>query len=250
MPADKENVQTDAALENTEAAPTQEPETTPEAEGEQEQTQPQFLTKDEVKQMLADERERIRQSSRDISRTEIEKAKQDADYYRRLALGYDTEFGQEDPDKAESIKTKARLAAMEAQQAAGQRSQQAQAAVASFENTMTSYVSDLGLNPDEIDWGKDVPTNSPGYFQIRQQKILSSAAKAQKEAAKTKESAMEKRLKVLEAKLGEDANSVDAAASEGAGSGTSDEKFLEQWNIGVLPATKENVARVQKLINK
>jgi len=186
------------------------------------------------------------QSAKDKARREVEQAKAETTYHKTFASTYQGEFGQDDPDKAEIARLRAEKAARDkaAQEAEMVRSRDK--FDADFRSNANQILTTMGVDPkdDRIDWAED----ATGDYLARNRRILESAAKISQETAKSEKEKLEQRLKDIEAKLGEEANSVDTSASGGATG--SDKDFLARWGSGELPATKENLIRAQKLQNK
>ncbi len=119
-----------------------------------------------------------------------------------------------------------------------------------FQSGLTQYAVTLGIDPKDnrIDWGDGAPN-----YLVAQQRVLDSLAKIQKENTQSAQSALEKRLKDLETKVGKvtteeniEANSVETTTSPGVVAG-SDAEFLKKWGSGDLPYTKANEERFKRL---
>ena len=115
-----------------------------------------------------------------------------------------------------------------------------------FHSNLTQFITGLGVDPSDkrIDWGSD----SPNYLEA-QRRVLDSVSKIQKENIQTMQSGLEKRLKDLEAKVGQaniEANSVATTTSPGVVAG-SDTEFVKKFASGELPASRANVERYQKI---
>jgi len=205
---DKNDVQQEEAQTETESTETGTQET-------EEKAQPQFLTREEVQQMLAEERERIKQSSRDIARREIGTARRGQKFAEDTLAGYDTGLGQLDPEQAQSIKAQAELAAYRRKEAEDAQRQQMATFDKSFHDNITQFITSAGLDPTDkrIDWAEDVQ----GDYLTKQQRILASVSKAQKEDASSKEEKKKQEAEDVKAKEREEIDSVDTSASGGAG---------------------------------
>ena len=115
-----------------------------------------------------------------------------------------------------------------------------------FHSNLIQFIAGLGVDPSDkrIDWGSD----SPNYLEA-QRRVLDSVSKIQKENIQTMQSGLEKRLKELEAKVGQaniEANSVATTTSPGVVAG-SDAEFVKKFASGELPASRANVERYQKI---
>lgn len=245
MAEDEKDVQKDEVPEGTESQ-----EAKPE-EGEkppEEKAEPQYLTKEQVQEMLADEREKGRQSARDISRSQIERTRSSGN----IADDYDQSLGGIDPEQRARIKAEAKLKGFEREKRETAQSQIMEQAMKDFEGSLTELITGLGLNPDDkrLDWARDLPPNTPGYFNTRQGKIFKSIASIQKEEVKVADDKRSTEMKDLEDRLRKEfsGDSVDTSASGGASG--SDAEFQKKFNAGDLPATKANLDRINKIMNK
>lgn len=239
MAEDEKDVQKDEVSEETESkTETEETET-------EEEVKPQYVTKEDLQQMLAEERDKIKQSARDISRSQIERARASDD----IAGDFEESLGDIDPEQKGRIKAEAKLKRYERRDREEAQRQAAEQAIKDFEGSLTEHITDLGLNPNDkrLDWDKDLPIATPGYFYTRQSKLLKSVAKIQKEEAKAADEKRSQEMKDMEDRLRKEfgGDSVDTSASGGASG--SDGDFLAKWNSGELEATKENLARAKKL---
>jgi len=203
----------------------------------------------EAMSQATEQAKRELQSIKDKSRAEIETAARRA----RLAEGtlgaVKTQLQGIDPDMAKEIE----LAELRAKEQGRSTLEQEEAAVRGqaefhqkFLDNLSEVVTSMGIDPSDkrIDWAQDAPD-----YLIAQRRVLDSAQKIQKEVLQAKESVMEKRLKDLEAKVGQaniEVNSDSTAASEGAGS---DAEFVKGFGSGDIPMNKANVDRYNKIIN-
>ena len=243
MTEDAQDVQKDEVSEGAESK------TETEETKTEEKVEPQYLTKEQVQEMLADEREKIKQSTRDISRSQIERSRAPDD----IAGDFEASLGDLDPEQKARIKAEARLKGFEREKRETAQSQIMQQAQKDFEGSLTELITGLGLDPNDkrLDWARDLPTNSPGYFNTRQGKIFKSIASIQKEVAKVADDKRSTDMKDLEDRLRKEfsGDSVDTSASGGASSSDAD-WYSKQWCTGLAPPTKANIARADKYMNK
>lgn len=241
MPDEQENV-------TDEVAETESPET-PEGETQTQSLPPEVeaaikaaaeKAAKEATEIATKAAKREIQSVKDKATAEVGQAKSRASYAESIATGLQTGFGEEDPDKAEKIRLKAELAARQQADFDAQQTRAREKFETDFRSNMTQVITSLGVDPSdkEIDWAEEEKTD----YLAKQRTILDSVGKL----VKAKEDKFEQRLKDVESKVGEEANSVDTSASGGATG--SDKDFLEKWNSGELRPTKENLARIEKII--
>lgn len=215
MPKDKKGVQSEEVSQETKST---EAETETTQTETQEQTTPQFLTREEVQQMLTEERDKIKQSSRDISRKEIEDAQRRVGLAEDTLAGYDKGLGQLDPEQAELIRLRAESTAHRRGDAEEARRQQMTVFDKSFTANMNQFITSAGLDPNDkrIDWAEDVTT---GDYLAKQQRILASVTKIQKDEAKVADDRRSQEFKDMEDRLRKDLgfDSVDTSTSAGVG---------------------------------
>jgi hypothetical protein len=180
----------------------------------EEKAEPQFLTKEEALALISEEREKIKQSSRDISRNEIEEALRRAELAERTLAEYEGTF-ENDPDKAELAKYRAKEKAETVVGAGAQKRQALDAFDKSFRNSLTQFITQAGVDPSDkrIDWAEEVQ----GDYLAKQSRILASVAKLQADEKKAADEKLEQRIKDLEARISEEANSVNTATAGGSG---------------------------------
>jgi len=246
MPDEQENV-TDAVPERT---PSPE-ETPPEGKPEPQPLPPEVqeairVATEKAAKEAAEAAKREIQSAKDKARREVERARAKATYAETFASNYQREFGQDDPDRAEIARLKAEKVARERAEAEAQQARNIEKFDADFKSNLTQVISAMGVDPSDggIDWAED----ATGDYLAKQRRILESVNKIAKAKDQSEREKLEQRIKDIESKLGEEANSVDTSASRGATG--SDKDFLASWGSGELPATKENLMRAQKLQNK
>ena len=181
------------------------------------------------------------QSAKDKARAEVESAQRKTKYSETLASGLRTSFGAVDPEQAKLAAAQAELAA---RQQADWEDKQTQARTKfdqDFRTSITQTITSLGVDPGDknIDWAED----ESGDYLAKQRRTLDSVSKIAKENAQSEKDKFEQRIKDIESKLGEEANSVDTGAGGGAGGGTF---TLEQINN----MSSEEYEKNQPAINK
>lgn len=245
-----DDVQTDVVPDGTpspEAA-------TPEVEAP---PQPQPLTEERLQQILAEERESTRrqlQSEKDKAIAEVRReaegrvrsAESRAQAIKSSLRGFDPE--------TQSIEQVTELAELRSQVSSHQTREQEEQArrgfyevVDNFEANMTQHITDLGIDPQKIDWGDRDSSN----LMDRQRVILSSVSKIQKENAKVAEDRQKQEFKDLESKLRKDLglDNVDTSTA-GAGGEDSDEAFEEKMADRDHVTTAEDLKRIDKILGK
>ena len=118
-----------------------------------------------------------------------------------------------------------------------------------LQESLYAHLETLGIDAGDtrIDWAED----SNNYTQGRS-RFDASVAKIVKEEKQTMQSGLEQRLRDLEARINQaniDVNSVEATTSGGVVAG-SDAEFMNKFGAGDLPASKENIARYEKIKEK
>lgn len=215
MPKD-DKVQTDEVSKETESTET---ETTG-----QEQTQTQPLSPEvqeainkaatEAAKAATEAAKREIQSAKDKARAEVAQAQRDARYYQDLSGNYEKGFGQDDPERAELVRREAIVAAKEKADAELAQAQQREAFARSLNESLYTHLGALGIDPtdERIEWGQEETNYIKGRakFDASVAKIIADDKKAAKEK-------VEEMKKDAESKANEEANSVDTAASGGAG---------------------------------
>lgn len=215
---DEKDVQADAVSQETESKGVTPPvgETPPQLSDEERIAQ---IVKDEVAKQTAEATELAKreiQSAKDKARREVETALGRATFAEETTANIERGLGQLDPEQAELIKLKAEKAARDKAEAMGRLGQQREQFDQSFRSNMTQFITSAGLAPDDkrIDWAEDAPT---GDYLARQQRILASVTKTQKEDAKTADEKRSSEFKDMEAKLRKDLglDSVDTSVASG-----------------------------------
>jgi len=241
MTEDAKDVQPEAVPEGTESKEGEAP------KGDA-QPEPQPSDAEKIAQMVKEEvakqtegAKREIQSAKDKARAEVESAQTRAELAERTLAGYEGAF-TDDPDKAELAKLKAEKAARGKVEADAQRKEQLNAFDKSFRTGLTEFITQSGIDPTDkrIDWADEVQ----GDYLVKQNRVLSSISKIQSED----KGKIEQRLKDLEAKVNEEANSVDTDASGGASD--SDTDFYKKFGLGEVPMTKANLERAEKIRSK
>ncbi len=241
--------------------------TTTETKKEETKVEPQPLTKEAIEQMIAEATakavneakevgKRELQSAQDRNRAELAKQERREKLAERGRDAAQTHLRSVDPDAADKAELAALRAERDGQTSVEQEEQMAQykaEAFRKFDGQMTQFVTNLGIDPKDkrLDWAED-ETNE---LLVRQQRILDSAAKIQKDniqIMKATQENLDKRLKELEkTKKAEEkeANSVETTTSQGVVTG-SDAEFLKGFANGTLPLTKVNVERRNKILEQ
>lgn len=249
MPEDEKVVQSGAVSEETvskeEAVPPK-GEIPPQPLPLTEERLQQILTQE--RQKFAEERERIKQSSRDAleyTRKEVDTALSRARFAEQTSADLTRDFGELNPEQAETIKTKAQLKAYQLRDVEETQAKQLAVSREVFFEGMAQSVTTLGIDPYDkrIDWAQDAPNP-----QVASQRILDSVARIQKEDGKKATDKLEQRLKDLETKSNKEIDSVNTAATPPAVG--SDAEFLDKFGRGEVPATKENIQRADKILKK
>ena len=256
MPEDSKTVVQPGQTSTTEPSPTAKPpesQTTP---------APAPLTKESVAQMIADATataieqakelgKRELQGAQDRNKAEIARAERRANIAEAALKGARTHAQSIDPEVAKELE----LAELRAREQGRTQYEQEELTAESQEKfhveflaRQQKFITDLGIDPKDkrIDWAGD----AKDYLEAME-RVQGSVAKIQKENVKTLQDKLDARLKSLEAKVNQantDANSVNTELPGGAPAG-SDAEFMKQFGAGTVPATKENVARVQKIQN-
>lgn len=221
--------------------------------------EPQPLTAEAVQQMIAEATARAVAEAKELGRRELQ-GEQDrnkaelARAQRRAQVAESTlgtarrQLQSADPETAKEFE----LAELRAERQGRMTMEQEEAMMRQqaefhqqFHTNLTQFITGLGVDPNDqrIDWAGD----ASNYLDA-QQRVLDSVSKIQKENIQATQSGLEKRLKELEAKVGEsttEANSVDTTTPQVVAG--SDAEFIKLWGSGELPSTKENFERAQKI---
>lgn len=221
----------------------------------EQQTQPQPLTEERIKQIVAEETTRATevakreiQSIKDKARREVEDAQ------ARAGLAEDTLAGLEkdtDPEAAELARLRASDKYHRTMGAAQVQRQQAEAFDKSFQDNINQFITQMGVDPNDkrIDRGDDAKD-----YLSKQQRILTSVSKIQQEnqagTQKKLEGDLAQRQKDFEGKIRKDLGLDTEETGVSPGIGGTDADFLDKFGKGELPYSKENVDRANKLLNK
>ena len=241
--------------------------TTEETEKGETKVEPQPLTKEAIEQMIAEATakavkeakeagKRELQSAQDRNRAEIAKQERRVRLAEGTLSAARTRLHTADPEAARELELTELRAEREGRLTVEQEEQMTQykaEAFRKFDDQMTQFITNLGIDPKDkrIDWAED-ETNE---LLVRQQRILDSAAKIQKDniqLMKATQENLDKRLKELEVKKKEEekeANSVETTTSQGVVS-ASDKEFMKGLADGTLPLTKVNVERRNKILEQ
>lgn len=247
MPKDDKSVQNetvspDSGTESTETG-TEQTDT-----GTQEQTQEQPLTKEDVQRMIAEQTETAKreiQSAKDKATAEVAAARGGQRFAEDTLAGYQTGLGTLDPEQAELIRLRAESTAHKRGDAAEAQRQQLATFDKSFTANMSQFITSAGLdsNDKRIDWAEDVS----GDYLAKQQRILASVTKAQKEDAKTADDKRSQEFKDMEDRLRKDLgiDSVDTSLAPGEGT-TVSRKALADMSLADYRKNKEKIDAAYK----
>jgi len=188
----------------------------------------QPLTEAKIKEIIGEatkEAKREIQSVKDKARAEIEAAQV------RARLAEETLAGIEglDPDATEVAKLRARDKHYQAREAQAYQRQQMDVFAKNFRANMNQFITEMGIDPNDkgIDWGDDARD-----YLTKQQRILASVGKLQKESAETLKQRVKQEAEDRVAKERREAgiDSVDTSASMGAGKSIpTDKEALGKW---------------------
>lgn len=197
------DVQTDSASEGAELN------STPEVKTEGEKNQP--LTEEILNQRISEATKvfteqveaakRELQSAKDKHKLEIERARNETQIHKNALDSIKSSIGESDPDVVSRLelaelraKEKARAEADQYQTVA----QQQQALIDSFNSGLTEFIKESGIDVSDkrIDWGDDAKT-----LLEKQQRILKSVNKIQKELQKNTKEEQTQAFKDMEMKL-------------------------------------------------
>jgi len=210
-----DNVQPGSVSEGTESTgETPKPGEVSQEAPSKEGTTPQSLTPEQVKEMikesLAAEREKIKQSVADKSKFEIEKALKRANVAESTLQNIIPELDEETRNKIELHRLRGQAAQYQTREQEEDAKRQYDEFHQTFNAQMEEFITDLGIDPTDkrIDWGKD----AKDPFEM-QKRIHSSATKILKENKKAEDEKRSQDIKDLEAKLRKDLglDSVDTA---------------------------------------
>ena len=238
--------QSETSVEEVAAKEGEVSEGTTSKEGETPQSLTPELVREMIKESLATEREKIRQSVADKSRFEFEKA------LKRASVAEST-LQNIIPELDEETKTKIELARLRGQAAQYQTKEQEDEARRQYEEfhqtfnaQMTEFITDSGIDPNDkrIDWGKD----AKDAFEM-QHRIHTSVAKILKENKKSEDEKRSQEIKDLETKLRKELG-LDSVDTSNPVSATSEQTWLEQWGNGDIEATPQNLKKAVELQKK
>lgn len=213
-----DNVQTGSVSEGTES---KQGEAEAQKQGEvsqeatsKEGTTPQSLTLEQVKEIikesLAAERQKIKQSVADKSNFEIEKALKRANLAESTLQGIIPELDEDTRNKLELQRLRGQAAQYQTKEQQEEAKRQYDEFHQTFETQMSEFITETGIDPSDkrIDWAKD----AKDAFEM-QKRIHSSVTKIMKENTKAADDKRSQDLKDLEAKLRKDLglDSVDTS---------------------------------------
>ena len=196
-----------------------------------EQPQPQYLTKDDLDNALSSFGERIKQSTRDITKAEIARNVPSVDPMSRIR----NKYPDLEPD-AQSILAK--------ELSEAHRQRQEEESAKQFNQTLLDQLTDLGIDPkdERVDWGKDASSFNEGFGRFL--KSVNKIGKADIQAAKerAKQEANEKlQQERKEAGLDSVETSIPVGISKKTykASQLNDRKFWEANKEEILKAQAE-----------
>lgn len=173
-------------------------------EGVQAQPQTQPLTEERIKQLIAEQVEAGRrelQSFKDKARSEIESAQARAQLAEETLTSMETGLQETDPQAAELARLRAKDRFYQQRDAISKQQQTMTSFDKTFQDNINQFITNAGIEPTDkrIDWGEDAKD-----YLAKQQRILTSVSKIQKENQKTLESGLAQRQKDFEAKIRKD----------------------------------------------
>jgi hypothetical protein len=194
---------------------------------------PELLTPEQVKEIvresLAVEREKIKQSVADKTRFEVEQALRKAQIAEATLDKFAPELDEETRNKLELHRLRSKDAVYQTREQEEAARRQADEFFSTFNAQMTKFITDAGIDPDDkrIDWGKD----AKDALEM-QQRILSSVNKIQKENSKMAEQKLEQHLKEETAKMRKELglDSVDTSTPQGTAS--NEDKWYAEYAQG------------------
>ena len=212
---------------------------------------PQFLTKEQVLELMTEERERIKQSSRDIAKAEIVGAQRRAtDSERRAKFAEDSlarvrgRYGELDPEARQVLETedlRARVQAFEGRQQRDAIERQQAESAQSLNQALLDHLSDLGIDPkdERIDWGHDA-TSLPEGLRRFNKSVAKIAKEDVKDASKRAEQDAKDKLAQERKEAGLDSADTGIPAGVSKGIPTHMEAF-RKWVKGL--STEEYQAK-------
>jgi len=235
-------VSEDSGTESTETG-TQETDS-----GTEQQPQPQPLTEERIHQIIAEQTDLARreiQSVKDKARSEVEAAQRRARLAETESAGYRSSFSGLDEETQRDVELrqlrgeKQYYQGLEVEEAQRRQFQQA---IDTFHAQTNQFVTDLGIDPSDkrIDWGShDEP------LLQKQQRILASVAKIQKEDRKLSEGKLKEELEDFKKGIRKELNldSVDTTQ----GSAVPGELTIEQLEKMSPEEKRARAAEIAKL---
>ena len=205
----------------------------PEAETTEtkEQPQPQYLTKDDLENALTSFGERIKQSTRDITKSEIAKNVPSVDPMSRIR----NKYPDMDPDAARIL---------ESELSGVYRQKQEEESKAQFHQVLYEQLSDLGIDPkdERVDWGEGAGAFNEAFSRFN--KSVNKIVKADIQAAREK-AKQEADEKLQKERKDAGLDSVETAIPVGISTKTfttaqiSDRAFWEAHKDEILKAQEE-----------
>jgi len=192
------------------------------------------------------------QSAQDRNKAELARARRRAEEAENTLGAARTHIQGIDPEIAkdvELLELRARERSRTTSEHEETTSRQQETQAKAIQDALAAHLETLGIDrkDERLDWADDATDYASGRARFD-----ASVAKIILEEKKTTESSFEKRLKELEAKVAGDsteANSVETTTPIGVVAG-SDKDFVKKFANYELPATKGNVERYNKIVNK
>jgi len=196
-----------------------------------EQPQPQYLTKDDLENALTSFGERIKQSTRDITKSEIAKNVPSVDPMSRIR----NKYPDMDPDAARIL---------ESELSGVYRQKQEEESKAQFHQVLYEQLSDLGIDPkdERVDWGEGAGAFNEAFSRFN--KSVNKIVKADIQAAREK-AKQEADEKLQKERKDAGLDSVETTIPVGISTKTftteqiSDRKFWEAHKDEILKAQEE-----------
>jgi len=167
--------------------------------------------------------------------------------------GLSSEYG-DDPDftgRLDSVQTRSKLQTYEEREAEERKQRELAEAQRKFVADLAADISDLGVDPKDdrlTEAAKGARDNRD--LRSRLMKEALKIAKGEATGGKVKKDPEIERLETELANLKKAVGvGSDAFSSPSGIAGSSDADFLNKWNSGELPATKENIEKARKIIS-
>ena len=156
------------------------------------------------------------QSFKDKALKEIESAQARAQFAEDTLTSVEAGFKETDPEAAEKARLQAEVTHYRRTGVAQAQRQQVEVFDKSFQENMNQFITGMGIDPNDkrIDWGTDAKD-----YLSKQQRILASVNKIQKEGQKALQDNLTQQQTDFEAKIRKDLglDSEDTSISAGVG---------------------------------